>query len=90
MFNNDSMEEILKYLKAQGERLDAEIAQAIGMSIAKVRAYLEELAGNGEVVTCQSIRFEKNKKIEGISCRLSGHTPPATPGRKSKPQLKSA
>lgn len=84
------MDEILKYLKAQGERLDTEIAQAIGISIAKVRAYLAELSGNGEVVTCHSIRYEKNKKIEGISCRLSGHTPPAAPGRKCKPQLKTA
>lgn len=90
MFNNDSMDQILKYLKAQGERLDTEIAQAIGLSVSKVRAYLQELAGNGEVVTCLSTRFEKSRKIEGISCRLSGHTPPAAPGRKSKPQVKTA
>lgn len=82
------MKEILQYLKTNGERLDTEIAEAVGISVAKVRAQLTELAAKGEVMVCHSIRFEKGKKIEGIKCRLAGFIPPAAPGRKSKSQLK--
>lgn len=82
------MKEILQYLKTHGERLDTEIAEAAGVSLAKVRLQLTELAAQGEVMSCHSIRFEKGKKIEGLKCRLSGFTPPAAPGRKSKAQLK--
>ena len=79
------MNEILQYLKNQGEQLDTEIAGATGISLANVRRYLSELAIKGDVMTCHSIRFEKGKKIEGISCRLVGYVPPAAPGRKPKP-----
>lgn len=78
------MNEILQFLKKHGERLDAEIAVATGISLAKVRFHLTELADKKEVVICRSIRFEKGKKIQGITCRLAGVTPPAAPGRKSK------
>ncbi len=82
------MKEILQYLKKNGERLDTEIAEATGLSLAKVRQHLAELAAQGEIMVCHSIKYEKGKKIEGISCRLSGYIPPAAPGRKSKAQLK--
>jgi len=82
------MKEILQYLKNHGERLDTEIAEATGISLAKVRLYLTELAAKREIMTCISIKFEKGKKVEGISCRLAGYIPPAAPGRKSKSQLK--
>jgi len=82
------MNEILQYLKTHGEQLDAELAEAAGISLSKVRLYLAELAAKGEVVACHSIRFEKGKKIEGMRCRLAGFIPPAAPGRKSKSQLK--
>ena len=82
------MKEILQYLKAHGEKLDTDIAEATGISLAKVRAHLTELAAKGEIMVCQSTKFEKGKKIEGISCRLAGFIPPAAPGRKSKSQLK--
>lgn len=82
------MNEILQYLKTHGERLDAEIAEAIGMSLAKVRIQLSELAAKGEIMSYQSTRFENGKKIEGIRCRVAGFIPPAAPGRKSKVQLK--
>jgi len=82
------MKEILQYLKNHGERLDTDIAEATGISLAKVRLHLTELAAKGEIMACHSIRFEKGKKIEGISCRLAGYIPPAAPGRKSKSQLK--
>ena len=76
------MKEILQYLKKHGEQLDTEIAEAVGISLAKVRLHLSELAAKGEVMSCHSIRFEKGKKIEGIRCRLAGYIPPLTPGRK--------
>jgi hypothetical protein len=82
------MKEILLYLKTNGERLDTEIAEATGLTLAKVRVQLAELAAKGEIMACHSIKFEKGKKIEGISCRLAGFIPPAAPGRKSKSQLK--
>jgi hypothetical protein len=78
------MNEILKYLKKHGEKLDAEIAEGAGLSLSKTRIYLTELAAKNEVVLCDSIRFEKGKKIEGIRCRVSDFIPPASPGRKAK------
>jgi DNA-binding IclR family transcriptional regulator len=78
------MNEILKYLKKHGGKLDAEIAEGAGLSLSKTRIYLTELAAKNEVVLCDSIRFEDGQKIVGIRCRLSGITPPASPGRKAK------
>jgi len=80
--------QILQYLKTHGERLDVEIVTAIGIPLAKTRLLLQELVAKGEVITCDTIKYEKGKKIEGISCRLSGFTPKAKPGAKSKVQLK--
>lgn len=82
------MKEILHYLKMHGECLDSEIAKAVGISLSAVRKQLIELTAKGEIMSCQSIRFDKGKKIEGISCRLTGYTPPTAPGRKPKTQLK--
>ena len=79
---------ILQYLKTYGERMDTEIADAVGISVTHVRNQLSELTAAGEVMSCLSIRFVNGKKIEGISCRLSGFIPKAAPGRKSKVQLK--
>ena len=80
------MKEILQFLKKHGERLDTEIAEAVGISLAKVRLQVLELSANGEIMTCHSTRFEKGNQIEGIRCRLAGFTPPAAPGRKPKSQ----
>jgi len=82
------MKEILLYLKTHGERLDVEIAEAVGISLAKVRIQLSEMTAKGEVMSYQSTKFENGKKIEGIRCRVAGFIPPAAPGRKSKVQLK--
>jgi DNA-binding IclR family transcriptional regulator len=79
---------ILQYLKTHGECLDTEIAEAVGLSLAKTRAQLSDLAAQREIMVCHSIRYEKGKQIEGMKCRLSGFIPPAAPGRKSKSQLK--
>jgi hypothetical protein len=83
------MNEILQYLKTHGERLDDEIAAGAGLSLSKTRLYLAELAAKGEVVAYHSTRFVEGRKIEGIRCRLSGITPKAAPGRKSKASLTS-
>jgi hypothetical protein len=80
------MQEILQYLKLNGERLDSEIATATGISLAKVRLSVSELSARGDVMMCRSIRFQDGKEIEGILCRISGYIPPAAPGRKSKAQ----
>ena len=82
------MKEILQYLKNHGERLDTEIAVATGIPLANVHLHLSELAAKGQVMACLSTKFEKDKKVEGISCRLVGYIPPAVSGRKSKAQLK--
>jgi len=81
------MDQILQYLKKHGERLDAEIAEAAGLSLSKTRFHLAELAAKGEVVVYHSTRFEDGEKIIGIRCRLSGITPSAAPGRKLKASL---
>lgn len=82
------MNEIIQYLKTHGERLDAEIAQAVGLTLSNVRKQLLELADKREIMFYQSTKFENGKKIEGMRCRISGFVPPAAPGRKSKVQLK--
>lgn len=81
------MNEILQYLKEHGERLDSEIAKGTGISLAKVRVGVADLAANGEIIMCHSIRFEKGKRTEGTLYRVAGYIPPAAPGRKSKAQV---
>lgn len=81
------MKEILQYLKLHGEQMDTAIAKATGLSLDNVRLQLTELAAKGEIMSCLSIKYEKGKKIEGILCRISGYTPPAKPGAKSKAQI---
>ncbi len=78
------MQEILKYLKQSGERLDSEIAAATGLSLAKVRLGVTDLHARGAVMMCRSIRYMNGKEIDAIVCRISGYIPPAAPGRKPK------
>lgn len=78
------MQDILQYLKLNGERLDSEIATATGISLAKVRLSVSELSAKGDVIVCRSIRYKEGKPIEAILCRVSGYIPPAAPGRKAK------
>jgi hypothetical protein len=81
-----AMQEILQYLKNNGERLDSEIAAATGLSLAVVRRGMSDLSARGDVMMCRSIRFKDGKQIDGMLCRVSGYIPPAAPGRKSKAQ----
>ena len=77
------MNKILQYLKKHGESLDADLAEAAGLSLAEIRIQLAELAAQGEIMAYQSTRFADGRKTEGIRCRLAGFTPPAPPGRKA-------
>ncbi len=83
------MQEILEYLKSRGERLDAEIAADTGLSLEKVRSHVSALSSRGEIIMCQSIRFNGGRKTEGWLCRIAGYIPPASPGRKPKGQVKA-
>jgi transcription initiation factor IIE alpha subunit len=84
------MNEILQYLKKHGEKLDIEIAVATGISLTNVRLQLSELAAKGKIMTCQLTRYEKDKTVKGISCRIAGYIPPMAPGRKSNAQMMGA
>jgi hypothetical protein len=81
------MNEILQYLKKHGEKLDIE---ATGISLTNVRLQLSELAAKGKIMTCQLTRYEKDKTVKGISCRIAGYIPPMAPGRKSNAQMMGA
>lgn len=81
------MKEILKYLNQHGERLDADIAKATGIAMPTLHLHLKELAAKGEIMICHTIKFEGKKMVEGVSCRIAGFIPKASPGRKSKAQL---
>ena len=69
------MEEILQFLKNNGEKLDVEIAEGAGISLLKTRYYLTELAAKGAIRTYHSTRFLEGRKVEGIRCRLTGLKP---------------
>jgi hypothetical protein len=73
---------ILEYLKKNGQRLDSEIAEAMGIPLAKVRLSISELSARGEISQCSVTRFTDGKAVEGSLCRVAGYIPPKTPGRK--------
>jgi hypothetical protein len=62
---------ILDFLKTNGERLEAEIANALHVPMTLVQSHVSQLSSAGEVVCCKVTRFLDGKKIEGTSCRLS-------------------
>lgn len=78
---------ILEFLKAHGQRMDSEIADALKMPVAKVKNHVADLSSAGEIICCNVTRFDSGKPVEGISCRLSCYTPPPARGR--KPGVKS-
>jgi predicted transcriptional regulator len=73
---------ILEFLKANGEQLDAQIAEALRMPMALVSSHVSQLSSAGEVICCKRTRYIDGKPIEGVSCRLSCHVPPPARGRK--------
>ena len=79
------MTEVLKCLQKYGQRLDLEIAQEMGMPVAKVRQQLTDLAAKGAVIMCSLTRFDKGERLDAWQCRVSGYVPPLAPGRRAKP-----
>lgn len=77
--------DILHCLRKHGERLDTEIAEEMGVSLAAVRQGLAGLAASGAVVTCNLTRYKDGKRTDGWLCRVSGYIPRAAPGRKPNP-----
>lgn len=73
---------ILQYLKKHGQRLDSEIAAAMGLPLPEVRISLSDLSARGEVSRCSVTRFPDGKPVEGMLYRALGFLPPKTPGRK--------
>lgn len=76
------MNEIMQYLRKNGQRLDSEIAASLGMPLVKVRNMLADLSAQGEISKCSFVGFNQGKKTEGILCRVAGFVPPKSPGRK--------
>jgi len=68
--------------------MDSDIATAINLPLTKTRALLAELIAKTEVIASETIKFEKSKKVEGFSCRVSGFTPRAKPVAESKVQIR--
>ena len=73
---------ILKYLRSNGEQLDADIARALGITLAQLSTQVAELSATGDVICCKVTRFVDGQKIEGTSCRLSCDLPAPARGRK--------
>jgi len=72
---------VLQCLRKRGQLHDSEIAAATGLTLAKVRASLSELAATGQVSQCTVIKFDAGKETRGILARISGYTPPRAAGR---------
>jgi predicted ArsR family transcriptional regulator len=77
--------ETLRCLTKYGQRLDSEIAQEMGVPLAKAREHLAALVATGAIIMCYLTRFEKGQRTDAWLCRISGYVPPAAPGRKAKP-----
>lgn len=75
--------QILEHLAKHGERLDSEIAHAVGIPLAVAHQHLSALTSQGKVMSCHITRFVEGEKIEGITCRLVGHVPKVAPGKKT-------
>lgn len=81
---------LLKYLNAQGEGFDADIAKALKAPLGDVRTLVAALAVSGDVICCKVTRYIDGKMIEGVSCRLSGTVPRPAPGPKPGGKIPSA
>ena len=73
---------ILKYLRANGEQLDADLSKALNIPMTQLHSLVDKLAASGDVICCKVTRFIDGKKIEGTSCRLSCDLPAPARGRK--------
>lgn len=82
------MQEVLQYLKKNGQCLDSEIAVATGLPLEQVRHDISALSVLGEITTCSVTRFDGDVKFEGTLCRPATFIPPRSPGRKPGAQEK--
>ena len=73
---------ILEFLKANGTRMEAEIADALKLPMTKLKTHVASLTSTGDIICCNVTKFDSGKKIEGVSCRLSCYMPPPARGRK--------
>jgi hypothetical protein len=73
---------ILKFLRANGEQLDADISKALDIPMTQLKTQVEQLSASGDVICCKVTRYIDGKKIEGTSCRLSCDLPAPARGRK--------
>lgn len=84
------MQEILKHLKTHGQRLDWEIAEALGISLDQVHQHISTLSAMGEISKCTVVRFNGDIEIKSTLCRPAGYSPPGSPGRKPAVPAKEA
>lgn len=75
-------EPILQQLKRNGQMLDSEIAVATGISMKQIQSSLADMTARGVIMRCSVTRYENEKPIKAMQCRISGFVPPAAPGRK--------
>jgi len=75
-------EQILMCLEGQKECFDYDMTETLGQPRATVSAALSKLVSRGEVVMCHSIRFENDRPIGGVRCRLASHLPTVAPGQR--------
>jgi len=84
------MQEVLQYLKKNGQRLDSEIAAGMGIPLKQVRRHISALAALGEITTYSVTRFNGDERFEGTQCRPATFIPPKAPGRKPAPSKVTA
>ena len=48
---------ILKYLRSNGEQLDADISKALNVPMARLQPAFAQLAESGELICCKVTRF---------------------------------
>ena len=73
---------ILKYLRSNGEQLDADISKALNVPMVRLQPAFAQLAESGELICCKVTRFFYAKKIDGIISGLSCERPAPARGRK--------
>ncbi|MCK7501928.1 MAG: hypothetical protein MZW92_77160 [Comamonadaceae bacterium] len=56
---------ILDFLKANGERLDAEIAEALQVPVTLVTSHVSQLSSAGEVICCKVTRYIDGQEGRG-------------------------
>jgi predicted ArsR family transcriptional regulator len=53
---------ITDYLQANGEKMEAEIAKALQLTMTQVHDHLQQLSIKGEVICCKVTKFQDGKR----------------------------